>query len=447
MGTIQGYGLSVDLPGGWAGRIFRASDPEEDDGRPTMHVGNFAIAADESTFGSSIMGAMSAGGQIFMALSEYTPDCLLPNTGTPIPDDPASVDLAQLGALAFGNPGVPVLQVPDFFGDVVHGTTSLRTATAVQVPFTTAGRLFVLNAVVGDQGNLASAVTSMNDVLSTVLVSPAIVCSFELTLHTEVMSFNSPLDLGNPRNNGGSITGEGTATCVLMRGLDRTVSEHQSATVAFSGTWSTDTIVDPVNIDGHLVVTLNGGLGADPTHGRLASVTGTFPVDWTLVMPNFVTPTVAAQGPQGDPILLPALVTQPSATSNRTVVKGSFVAPAADLNQSILLPVDTPTVTASNRMAIPVVWRGPRPADGAVSVAAYPRGTGDARPQRVQIAHGSFSAKPGQRRVVKMRLTRQGRSLLARRHPLRAEVTAIVESGKRRVRADKTVLLRRARRR
>jgi hypothetical protein len=446
MATIQGYGLSVDVPDGWEGRVFREADPEEDDGRPTMHVGNFAMPTDDATYGSSIIKSMTSGGQMYMVLAEYTPDCLLPNTGATVPDDPATVDITQVGAVAFGNPGVPVLQVPDFFRDVVHGTTSLPNATAVQIPFTTAGRLFVLYAVVGDDSGLSTAVASLNDVLATLLVSPVLLCSFDMRVHTEVITFNSPFD---PRHSAhsGPITGSGTVNCVFARGVERTVTVHRGGVITLTGTYTADRSIDPMTIDGVLDVELVPGLGVDPTHAQIADVSGSFGVDWSFTMPTFLLPNVAAQGAKNDPIPLPAIVEQPSSLSNEIRVLGCLVAQANSVDQTILLPIDTPAVSASNTTAIPVVWRGDRPAQGALAMTAFPTvSAARARSHRVQVGHASFHLDPHERRAVKVRLNRHGRAMLARREHLRVDLTVIAESGKQRIRADKTVLLKRKRR-
>lgn len=438
MAVLEGYGMSVDLPAGWTGRIFRAADPEEDDGRATMHVGNWAMPTDDATFGSSIIKAMSTTNQIFMSIAEYTPDVLLPNTASPVPDDPEAVDITDVGGVAFANPGVPILKVPDFDPDTVHGTTSLTGATAVQVPFLVAGRPFVLYAVIADAALLSSSLDAANSVLATLLVSPALVCNFHLVLRTDSIVFNNPLDLGHtPRT--GAMNGYGQGQAVLDTGLDRPVVVRTLAGLNVNGTYTADTIADPVKIDARMDVLLG---------------TTSLGFAWRFIMPNFVVPNVAANGPANDPILLPAIVTpanltEPGTPPNSILAQGSFVTTIASLDSSILVPIDAPPVGAQSRTTLPVVWEGATPGVGKLYLTAYPRPvhTSAAEASAVPLGHASFKIRPGQRRLVRVQLGRRARALFARRRHLRAELRVIVRSGGDDYELRKTVLLTRRQRR
>lgn len=62
---LSAYGISLQLPRGWNGRIYRRPDAS-----PTLHAANFALPADDGDFGSGATGHMPQGG-IFVALKEY----------------------------------------------------------------------------------------------------------------------------------------------------------------------------------------------------------------------------------------------------------------------------------------------------------------------------------------------------------------------------------------
>ena len=62
---LTGYGISVDLPSGWEGRIYKR--PEGD---PTLHAGNFPLPVEDGDFGSGALTAMGDGGA-FLVVTEY----------------------------------------------------------------------------------------------------------------------------------------------------------------------------------------------------------------------------------------------------------------------------------------------------------------------------------------------------------------------------------------
>jgi hypothetical protein len=444
--------MSVDLPAGWTGRIFSGLDPEEDDGRPTMHVGNWAMPDDDADFGSGIIASMSAADQLFMAIAEYTPDCLLPGDAT-VPNDPTDpdfdptdLDINDVGGVAFGNPGVPLLTVADFDPDTVHGTITLANPTAVQVPFLVSGRPFVLYVVLGDAAGLSNAVELANTVLNTLIVSPVLFCNFELSLRTDFITFNSPLDTShNPRT--GSMPGSGTAKCVLYTGVDRPLKTRTEASLDFNGTYTADRLVDPVVIDG--VMSVNLGDGA-------------FNTNWKLTMESLVTPSIGEQEAENDPVPLPALITQDATVAPNAVrVQGCFVAPAAKLDTSIVVPVDTSDVTPSSTTTIPVSWRGDAPGTGSLSLVTFPsasqragaasaaggNGAASAAAKGIRLGHARFKVRPHRRRRVRVKLNRHARRLLARGKQVRAALTVTVESEGRKQVHRQTLLLRRAPRR
>ncbi|HEY3209296.1 MAG TPA: hypothetical protein VGL18_05820 [Actinomycetota bacterium] len=62
---LSGYGIAVDLPSGWEGRIYKR--PEGD---PTLHAGNFPLPVEDGDFGSRALAAMGSGGA-FLVVTEY----------------------------------------------------------------------------------------------------------------------------------------------------------------------------------------------------------------------------------------------------------------------------------------------------------------------------------------------------------------------------------------
>jgi hypothetical protein len=62
---IDGHGLSIDVPAGWEGRIFRRGG-----GGPIVHVASFALHPGDGDFGAAATGRMHPGDR-FLAVLEY----------------------------------------------------------------------------------------------------------------------------------------------------------------------------------------------------------------------------------------------------------------------------------------------------------------------------------------------------------------------------------------
>jgi len=62
---LTGYGIAVELPSGWEGRIYKR--PEGD---PTLHAGNFPQPVEDGDFGSRSLNAMGSTGA-FLVVTEY----------------------------------------------------------------------------------------------------------------------------------------------------------------------------------------------------------------------------------------------------------------------------------------------------------------------------------------------------------------------------------------
>jgi hypothetical protein len=153
---ISAHGITVELPAGWEGRIYRR--PEGD---PTLHAANFPLPAQDADFGSVATARMPRGGS-FLCLTEYRPgNGLTPGEGLyrarslPLPL-PASA--FRDNALLVARPGQAGLQ---------HF-------------FTAGGRPFCLYAVIahhraGRHAQVADAqarLHEVNRVLSTVAIDP-----------------------------------------------------------------------------------------------------------------------------------------------------------------------------------------------------------------------------------------------------------------------------------
>ena len=172
--SLQGNGLLINLPTGWSGRVFvpDAGDPEGDN-RPTIHMASFALPADDASFGSGVISAMTSS-STFMALVEYSPDIYTPDdiaTPDELLADPSN--LLDPSLSGFDN-GLPTLSSASFDREYVHGDSDLVNPTAYEVPFSLAGRPFQLYVVVGDQATLPAAVGTANQILQTLVVTPVV---------------------------------------------------------------------------------------------------------------------------------------------------------------------------------------------------------------------------------------------------------------------------------
>jgi hypothetical protein len=64
---LEAYGIAIDLPRGWDGRVYRRPGAE-----PTLHAANFELPRSDGDFGSGATARMPDRG-IFIALKAYTP--------------------------------------------------------------------------------------------------------------------------------------------------------------------------------------------------------------------------------------------------------------------------------------------------------------------------------------------------------------------------------------
>jgi hypothetical protein len=62
---LAAYGISIELPARWSGRVFR-----RDHGGATLHAGDFQLVLGDGEFGDASTAAMPPGAT-FLALTEY----------------------------------------------------------------------------------------------------------------------------------------------------------------------------------------------------------------------------------------------------------------------------------------------------------------------------------------------------------------------------------------
>ena len=145
---VAAHGISVDLPHGWEGRIFRRRQ-----GDPTLHAATFALPFEDGEFGTGATERMPAGGA-FLTITEYRPGTgLVPGRGL------------------FAPHAIPLPIARSRFRPS-HLLVARRGQRGYQHFFTTAGRPFCLYAVIREPqlGAARADVGSMNDVLGSLTI-------------------------------------------------------------------------------------------------------------------------------------------------------------------------------------------------------------------------------------------------------------------------------------
>jgi hypothetical protein len=105
---LAAYGLEIDLPRGWDGRIYRRPGAD-----PTLHAASFELPARDGDFGSGATGRMPHGATFFV-IKEYRPGRplhpgrgLFASRSIPLPLDPGRF---HPRTLQVGRPGQAGLQ-------------------------------------------------------------------------------------------------------------------------------------------------------------------------------------------------------------------------------------------------------------------------------------------------------------------------------------------------
>ena len=155
MSAIAAYGLRVDLPRAWEGRIFRRARPPrtadhpaayghpEGSVNPVLHLGNFALPPGRGDFGTGAVERMGVA-QVFLSLVEF--------------------DREEADRPLFATRGVPRPEVADF------GPRSLQRHIPGQLGcqrfFTENSRAFCLYVVLGSRRHAEALVAQTDTVLA-----------------------------------------------------------------------------------------------------------------------------------------------------------------------------------------------------------------------------------------------------------------------------------------
>jgi hypothetical protein len=150
MATISAHGITARLPAGFEGRIFVRPTIGEIVSYPVAHFGTFPLPNDVGDFGSGAVNLMGPS-DVFATLFQYGPE--------------------SVGTRLFARQGRPVGLSPADFRPAL-----LRRALAGQAGtqwfFTEAGRPFSFYAVLGNHANAPQLVPQVNQLLSSLLLSP-----------------------------------------------------------------------------------------------------------------------------------------------------------------------------------------------------------------------------------------------------------------------------------
>jgi hypothetical protein len=173
---LAGYGLAVELPAGWEGRIYRratstpaapaagnalAADPagqsaaesivrwHDERTHPVLHLANFALPAGRGDFGTGAVERMSAD-HVFIALLQFGPDCL--------------------GTALYAPQGFPRLAARDFNPNGLQRKVAGQ--AGFQHFFTAAGRPLCLYVVLGAHRRAGALCPQINEVLGRIEVLP-----------------------------------------------------------------------------------------------------------------------------------------------------------------------------------------------------------------------------------------------------------------------------------
>ena len=164
MGEINAHGMTVNVPAGWEGRIFRRKEAgevrtaevpgaEAPVGEHTFPLAQFAtvpLPVDAADYGSDVVESLGPG-DVFVVLKEFAPEegssALFARAGLPRALDPEAF-----------NPGTLQRTLPGQAGQ--------------QIFFNEGGRAFCLYVVIGDFRRRGELVSAVNRVLAQVKIQP-----------------------------------------------------------------------------------------------------------------------------------------------------------------------------------------------------------------------------------------------------------------------------------
>lgn len=170
MSDVTAFGLGVDPPAGWEGRIYQRADAEQRAAReaeasstppgdpappgeqvlPVIHVATIPVPIDAADYGSDIVGDLGRD-DAFIVVKEFSS--------------------TEIGSALFAREGVPrVLDLADFSPSTLQ--RSLQGQAGAQIFFHEARRAFCLYVVLGSYDNRATMIPRVNGVLATLAIEP-----------------------------------------------------------------------------------------------------------------------------------------------------------------------------------------------------------------------------------------------------------------------------------
>ena len=149
---IEGHGITLELPGGWSGRIFTA-----DTAGAIVHAGSYAIPNDHQGFGGTATAYIPVGGA-FLSIVEYRTDdgVLKPGEGYYTSGDLPTLSPRDFGFFALQVPRDGHLGVQRFF----HQGERVLALYAV------------INAAGATLSELAAPVAALNVAVGSLAVQP-----------------------------------------------------------------------------------------------------------------------------------------------------------------------------------------------------------------------------------------------------------------------------------
>lgn len=431
---FAGYGLLMDVPDGWLGRMFDHANDEtgssDNDTRPTVHAGTFAMPTNSADFGSAAIASMTAG-DVFVTLVEYTPDCMLPDEALspslllaePDPTSLLTPDLSGFPA------GYPTLSAADFVPEAMHGDFALTNPAAAQYFFSVAGRPFCLYIVCGDATNLASDLANVSAWLQSLVVTPAALAQFTLDVDFGGVTFNPLIAVwGPPPPKTGPISGTGKGVCTLFRGDTGTQESSTAATFTLTGgEYELDKCQDPVTFNGDLSAVLDSGRRVP--FGR---------VSFRLPLGGIGNPSPCYVD-AGAEVTMPGVCNRGAGYDNcyglgpaqiKASIGATFGSPPGTFNFLVTYALVSPDDVT---IEIPAEWSGPDPAVATVELlypAGAPRATaagrkpGALRRARTVGRVSRVAVGRGRGNAIEVTLNKLGRRLVRRRK--RFEVDALL---------------------
>lgn len=167
MGDLRAFGITVDLPRGWDGRIYRrapaptsravgavaagaeVTDLAADEGtvQPVAHLANFPLPADRGDYGSGAVERMGPG-HVLVCLLEF---------------DAEAADTAL-----FAHDGVPTFAPSSFAPNAMQRT--IQGMSGAQAFFRASGRAFCAYAVLGSHRDRVALTPRVNELMATVRI-------------------------------------------------------------------------------------------------------------------------------------------------------------------------------------------------------------------------------------------------------------------------------------